>query len=1124
MNEKLTRADWRFILICAVLFAGALAVVLSLWSRAFPEASLSFAYDRESSRRVAESLLAQQGLDPKPMKHAVLFDSDGQARIFLERSLGLEDANRFTGKLVHVWYWHHRWFVPLQEEELGVDVAPTGAIVRFSRELPEARAIADVDGGAARALAESFLPRVGVDPKALTFIGVSERKLPKRTQRIFTWESPTIRPANAPYRHTVTIDGNVVSDYEQRLKVPDPWLRSYRQLRARNEAAGAADTIIMIITLVAAIVIFIACMRRGEVHIRFVLGIAAVAFVLMAGVALNSMPEIKMGYPTTASYPAHLAQYLGLSLLSSGGTAMMLVVICGAGEVLYRRRLPKQLAMPLIWNRRALTSKRVFRSLILGYTLVPLFIAYQVLFYLTAKRFGAWSPADTPYDDILNSAIPWIAVLLAGFAPAFSEEFLSRAFSIPFFQRYVRSRFVAIVIAAFAWGFGHSLYAHQPFWIRGVEVGLVGIVMGYVMDRYGLLALLVWHYTIDAVYTALLLFRSDNLYYVFSAALASLVFALPLLASIVQLIRNRGFVPDEALTNAALPEPKPLDATPHEAEAPHEPFPRVFVTPKRLALCALAIAAAIALAAVRTPSPAKGLDYDTTKAEAKQLATAHMQQAWRGAMPATVIAAPAAGFRAWSSNSTREDGGSPGGFDSIAATYLLRKSNVQKVNETFRDSIEARTWSVRFFTPEKKEEAFVELDPRRAQVVGYHKYQEETAPGAKLERAKAEAIATNALAGYRLAPASFIVREALVFEQPQRRDWLFHFEERKPIAADVFRRVTVRVAGDEVTQVNKHVHIPAEEYRRQSSQSILNVILGMVQLIALLVAMAILIVGLVMIARSGTAPWRRAAKWTAILAIIPIATQLANREISLFSYATSVEWATYQITMVIDFVRIAGFQIALIFIALAAIFGAIPRAADFLRREGRMAFGRDAVTGAITAIALAVAMMLAVDLIDSAFPSLAVIHGVNVPDEVAQPFPSLLAIGSAVVAAVLFSGVAAMYALVLQNAKRAWIAPVVVLLLAFGLGLQSSVTTEEMPLMLFHAVMGAALLWIVKSVLGDNPLAWPLAAFLVFTLGSLRRLAGHDRFDLQLHAAVVALAIAFAIGWLTVHARRNADA
>ena len=37
-----------------------------------------------------------------------------------------------------------------------------------------------------------------------------------------------------------------------------------------------------------------------------------------------------------------------------------------------------------------------------------------------------------------------------------------------------------------------------------------------------------------------------------------------------------------------------------------------------------------------------------------------------------VLATPVEGFRNWERDSPREDGGAPGGFDSLAATYLLQ--------------------------------------------------------------------------------------------------------------------------------------------------------------------------------------------------------------------------------------------------------------------------------------------------------------------------------------------------------------------------------------------------------------------------------------------------------------------
>src|SRR5688500_15032257 len=172
---------------------------------------------------------------------------------------------------------------------------------------------------------------------------------------------------------------------------------------------------------------------------------------------------------------------------------------------------------------------------------------------------------------MLNSGFPWEAVLFGGFFPAFSEEFLSQAFAMPTILRVVRSRFTAIMVAGVLWAVVHATYSHQPFWIRGVEVGLAGIVAGLLMDRFGLLPLLIWHYTIDAVYTATLLFASGNTYYVVSAAAASLLFAVPLIVAIALYMRNRGFVPDDDLTNAAMPTAPP---PPHpEVEVAAAEFP-----------------------------------------------------------------------------------------------------------------------------------------------------------------------------------------------------------------------------------------------------------------------------------------------------------------------------------------------------------------------------------------------------------------------------------------------------------------------------------------------------------------------------------------------------------------------
>jgi membrane protease YdiL (CAAX protease family) len=1094
-NRLLSQDDWLLLAICVALALASIAVVIRYFPSAFPQAAIDFQYDRNSSRPLAERLVKRLNVDIRDHKHGARFDGDDTARIFLERTLGLEEATRVETTNVHVWYWNHRWFRPLVEEEISVNIAPGGEVVAFTHKIPEDRAIP----GALAAPPEQFLISIGVDVTDLRLVDTSERRLPRRIQRIYTWESVSVRPGGAPYRHTVTADGTVISAYSQRLKVPDSWLRSYRELRSKNAAASSIDMIFNAALGIAAVVIFIVRLRRGDLPLRFLIGIGIASVLLVGSVAVNELPSQLAYYDTTTSYPAFLGQLLFGTAMRSIGTAMLLIVICGAGEVLYRERLPKQLAMPRLWTPKALASRRVFLAMILGYALVPLFIAYQTVFYLTAHHFGAWSPAEVPYDDLLNTALPWAAVMFAGFFPAFSEEFLSRAFAIPFLHKLLRSRWTAIIVAAFIWGFGHAGYANQPFWIRGVEVGLAGVVAGLLMDRFGLLPLLIWHYTIDAVYTATLLFASGNTYYIVSAAIASLLFVFPLAASIALYVRNKGFVPDDELSNWTLPTTPAPPAAPAVAAAPQFPEP-LPLNRTRVAVCLALIIAAAAAVALRPAAPSDALDFRITKERAKEIARA----AFPGDTFAYTIAAPSEGFRSWIAESTREDGGSAGGFDDIAATWLVRGGmSVEKLVDVFRRRIEAGTWTVRFFTPLRKEELYVEVDPRSERVTGFHKFQAEEAPGSSLAQGDALVLARGAFETYGLDVRAFDLKEALSFQQPARRDWLFHFDERTPLAPRAFRRATVRVAGSEVTQFQKTIKVPDSVYREATTETLLTVAIFAMKIAGLVVLLAMVISGLVVATRTHGLPWRRALRWTLIFAVIPVARFAAESESLLFSYSTTVAWETFLVSLITAFVRDVGLQVGLMFLALAGLEAALPYALSVGTSEGRARFGRSAVIAAVTAIAILVLAGVAGRLIDDTVD-------LTAPSIVATPLPALIEGTQALFGAIVGAAAIALFTTAIPRNYLALVTIVAI----FCAAVDPRVLDAQAPLMFVRAAAVALLSWIIaRYVLGANPLAWPLTIFTAATLQTAALLLQHHRTDLNVNAAVLLVLTAAALVW-----------
>lgn len=967
-----------------------------------------------------------------------------------------------------------------------------------------------MSGDRFQARALEFLALLRVPTGDLEPGPVATRQLPNRVDTTVTFQSLSVRPGGAPYRHDVTFHGDRLAGYRQYVDVPDSWIRGYTELRSKNHAAGAVDSILILITVLAALVVFISRLRREDVAVKFTISMAIAGGLLALAVSLNSWPAALAAYDTETSWNAFVTQQVIFSLIQATTLGVFLMVVTGAGEAIYRERLPGQLAMPRLFRREALRSRRVVLGLVLGYTLVPAFIAYQTIFYRTAARFGAWSPAEVPYDDILSSALPWAAVLFMGFFPAVSEEFLSRAFSILFFERVLRSRLTAIVAAGLIWGFGHAAYPNQPFWIRGVEVGVAGIVIGFLMLRYGLLPLLVWHYTVDAVYTALLLFQSGNAYYIGSAALASLVFLLPLIVALALAIRHRGFRPDEDLTNASIgsvPAPVAEPRVLHSLEGEE----KISATRVAVAFAVFFIAAAAWL--LRPPLIDDVAVWPISKQEAVEIAKRHLAGTEMALEGKRVVTVAARGFRSWSDRSGNEEGGTPGTYARIAAEEIVESGGVDQLLSVQKTEVEAGTWIVRFFEPLAKEEIHVEVDPRTERVVGYHRQLEESAPGERLEQNAAIDVAVLEMARYGLDPARFEPKEAIPIEQPARLDWLLHFDERELIVPGVARRASIRLAGSEVTQFAKTVRtaerLIVEEARRTLAQTILLVL----QFAGILGIIALLAHGFVAGTKANGIHLRfgiRAALIASPLALL-VAALRAPRIASY--YDTAIAWETFLVGAGTELVLGVAAQLAVILIAGIVIETVRPAAISALGREGRARFGRAAAVATVTLAGAMAILTLVIDLIPRLAPSALPIPLVSIPSWADSPFPLADLIWIVVMAGFVAAAAASAVGASIRETGR----PVVVLLLVTlalaGAQIDASSNGPEIAgSLIAAAALSALAVFGSRWLLGANPLSWSAAPFAAVLLLSATPLLQSQRLEVLAHgAAAIALATAFIV-------------
>src|SRR5947207_2840784 len=209
---------------------------------------------------------------------------------------------------------------------------------------------------------------------------------------------------------------------------------------------------------------------------------------------------------------------------------------------------------------------------------------------------------------------------------------------------------------------------------------------------------------------------------------------------------------------------------------------------------------------------------------------------------------------------------------------------------------------------------------------GRARHSSASSPRPRLEQAQALAIARAAFAPYGLEVSRYQLKEALSFQQPNRRDWLFHFDEETPIAGEGCRRTSVRVAGADVTQFAITIKVPESAYRDASKQTLRNVMLIVMKIAGGITLLALVVGGFVVAVTRHRPRWSRALRWTAAMAIIPLAGIAASFETTLFEYNTSVRWETFRAGLAVDVARDAALRIGILFLAFVIIDAALPYA------------------------------------------------------------------------------------------------------------------------------------------------------------------------------------------------------
>lgn len=862
-SEGLTRSEKRALLLWVAL--GILGAYFGhkYFFQAFPEASVNFQVSREQALKDAQKFLTDIGEDASSYQSAVIFSFDDKGKTYLERKLGLKQANQLMSSELNIWYWEVRFFKPQLEEEFRVRVSPAGAIVGYNHHIEEARDLPTLGQTGAQAMAQDFLSgKLGVNLPGWDFLPeeVNSTFRGKRLDWSFTWEKHGFRAADAPYRVQVGVQGDRIGSEMESLKVPEVWKRDFAKLRSRNDFYTLLATLPYLFFLGAAIWLGMALTKQGRTSWGLAIKLGVIVATVLFLMQINSWPLERMSYDTNHSYSTFVFLQFVKAVLFGIVSVLTITLVLPGAEPLYRASQPEHLRLGKVLTLRGLRSKEFFSSALVGLSMASAHIGFIVAFYIIATHFGAWAPQEISYENSVSTPFPWISGVAIGLLASTNEEFTFRLFAIPFLRRFTGSRFLAVLIPAFCWSFLHSNYPQEPAYIRGIEIGLVGIVAGMVMLRWGILATLIWHYTVDASLVGLFLVRSNNVYFKISGVIVGAAALAPFLFSAVSYLAREKFEEDEDLLNRAEPAPEIRFLSPREPDSSAVAAARYeALTPAMLGLLVLFLFLGGVLAwRIKPQYIGDDFQLSTDARSARTRADEFLRQ--RGLDP----------------NSYYHSTLFVQTTDRVTNEFLRQRLGIARLNEIYAGEVPGALWRVRYFREGQSEEYSVILK-RDGSLHSLHHTLPEEGAGASLSKEEAQAIARKFLEGEKkIDLKAWSLVEANSDKRRHRIDHELTWQQNAPLdslrtskastAEHAFARIEVDVLGDEVANYRTYIKIPDDWRRKQEELTLVRVLLSYALPILFfgglgLTALTIFLKNL----RSDTArsiPWKRFTLWS----------------------------------------------------------------------------------------------------------------------------------------------------------------------------------------------------------------------------------------------------------------------
>ncbi len=789
-----------------------------------PIIHLNISMDRSEAVQKAHAVAKQYALGPENPSHATAFNTDETVKTFIELKGGGKDVlfNIMEHHLYEPYTWQVRLFRPYEAHEARILFRPDGVLYGFQETLPESYINENITSKDALNIAETFMLQEPwkINLAEYNQIESSHKTNPSgRIDHTFVYERHIKNIGDGEYRLSIVIAGNHPSELLHFIKIPETFTQEYAHMRSQNSNFAYIASLLMFL-LYGIGCCGIGCMlliNRNALQWKPAVSWAIFISFWLLVVRFNRLPFDWMRYNTSLSPSTFIMSLIISGILFFIGMSLIFSITFMCAEGLTRLAFPERIQLWSLCNQKVAGSYTILKKVLIGFLLMPYFLAYVILFYFFTNTYlGWWSPASALFDpNILATYVPWLESVVLSLQAGFWEECLFRALPLAsallLGQKYGKKQWwiaAAFMLQMFIFGAAHADYPAQPAYARIVELIIFSAAMGIVYLQHGLLPCILAHFSYDVCLFALPILVTSSSYALFNKLCILMISLIPVWIIFYARINNGKWVSISSdffnKSWKALPQKQTPESLVTTTNSNHHVLHKTGNIILIIACFAFAGWIHYSRFTVDNP-PINATRSSVTKNMLNsypQIRNIDRKKLLVSFLPhySTMPEAVYQHRYIWQHAQNQ--------YHSLMNNYLIPPLWITRLAQ-FEGPLQDRAEEIQTY-----------YKPDGTIFRTLHKIAE-THSGPKLTEQEALPIAYNAVEqSYNLTHTQLKKISAQSQKQPDRIDWNIEFQDLSHHIKDAQARISITISGDHVTDMYRYVHVP-EEWKKQEENSMM---------------------------------------------------------------------------------------------------------------------------------------------------------------------------------------------------------------------------------------------------------------------------------------------------------------